>query len=564
MFQTHCIRFAGPFVVLGVSIEPKTKNDPIMKPTRCLVALVAAAMFSLQPGHASSHREAPLITSTPKLDGTDFYFFNSYEAGRSDFVTIIANFLPLQDAYGGPNYFALDTNSVYEIHIDNNGDAQEDLTYQFSFSATPRHIALPIGPAGNRRTNEIPLIIAGQISFTNNGALNVVENYSVKLIQGDRRTGVSTSISNAADNSTVFTKPVDNIGNKALPEYEAYANSYIYSIKIPGCATPGRMFVGQRKDPFVVNLGETFDLINYSNPLGPVDGTKDSLYYKNVTALVLELPKECLTNGSPVIAAWTTASRREGGNLVQVSRLGHPLVNELVIGLKDKDAFNASEPKDDGQFADYVTHPTLPALVELLFGVTAPTNFPRTDLVTVFLTGVPGLNHTTAVGEMLRLNTTTPAVPAGMQNNLGVIAGDVAGFPNGRRPGDDVVDVALRVVMGKLLSTNDAPAGQLPFTDGALVNAGMFPSVFPYLNSPLPGSPNEPSVTITLQGSRAVTGPYKSTAASYDAGNKQLVTPKPDSDTGFYRAKADRAGVRLNGLKLQGGEVRIGVQTPQY
>jgi hypothetical protein len=248
------------------------------------------------------------------------------------------------------------------------------------------------------------------------------------------------------------------------------------------------MFVGQRKDPFVVNLGETFDLINLSNPLGPVDGEKDSLADKNVTSLILELPKSCLTNGSPVIAGWTTASQFQGTNIVQVSRLGQPLVNEVVIGLKDKDTFNASQPKDDAQFAKYVTNPTLPALIELLFGsagVRAPTNFPRTDLVTVFLTGVPGLNQTTATAELLRLNTSTPALAAASQNNLGVIAGDVAGFPNGRRPGDDVVDIALRVVMGKLLFANDAPSGQLPFTDGALLNAGMFQQVFPYLNPPL-------------------------------------------------------------------------------
>jgi hypothetical protein len=537
-----------------------------MKNQRFIAALMAAGLLSFQQADASSHREAPFITTTPKLDCTDFYMFNSYETGRSDFVTIIADYIPLQDAYGGPNYFVLDTNGVYEIHIDNNGDAVEDLTFQFRFETTRRNIALPIGPADNQRTNEIPLIIAGQIFATNNGALNVLENYSVKLIQGDRREGVARSITNASDGSTVFTKPVDNIGNKTLPDYNAYANSYIYDILIPGCATPGRMFVGQRKDPFVVNLGETFDLINYSNPLGPVDGAKDSLYYKNVTAICIELPEECLTNSaSSVIAAWSSSSRFEGTNLVQVSRLGQPLVNEVVIGLKDKDKFNASEPKDDGQFADYVTHPTLPALVELLFssaGVKAPTNFPRTDLVTVFLTGVPGVNQTTAVGEMLRLNTTTPIVGAALQNNLGVIGGDLAGFPNGRRPGDDIVDVALRVVMGKLLSTNDAPSGQLPFTDGAVVNAGMFQQVFPYLNPPIPGSPNEPSVTITLQGSGGVPGPYANTTAIYDDATKELVTGKPDGDTQFYRMKADRTGVRAGTPRVQGNNVRIGVQTP--
>jgi hypothetical protein len=207
----------------------------------------------------------------------------------------------------------------------------------------------------------------------------------------------------------------------------------------------------------------------------------------------------------------------------------------------------------------------LPALIELLFGaagVRAPTNFPRTDLVEVFLTGVPGVNQTTATAEMLRLNTSTPAVPAASQNNLGVIDGDVAGFPNGRRPGDDVVDIALRVVMGKLLSTNDSPSGQLPFTDGALVNAGMFPSTFPYLNPPLPGSPNDLSLTITLQKSSAVTGPFVDTPATYNSSSSTLSTGKPAEGSEFYRAKADLAGVHLGTPSVSGTNVLIHLQVP--
>ena len=514
--------------------------------------------------HASSHREAPMITSMPKLDCADFYMFNSYETGRSNYVTIVANYIPLQDAYGGPNYFTMDPNGLYEIHIDNNGDAKEDLTFQFRFTSSYKNISLPIGPAGNQRTNSIPLIIAGQVLAGNNGALNVLETYSVKLVHGDRRTGTSEDISNAADGSTVFTKPVDNIGTKTLPDYDAYANAYMYNINIPGSTNQGRLFVGQRKDPFVVNLGETFDLVNLSNPLGPVDGEKDTLSDKNVTSIILEVPKDLLTSGgNPVVGGWTTASTVNGTNITQVSRLGQPLVNEVVIGLRDKDKFNASEPKDDGQFADYVTHPTLPALLELLFGsagVKAPTAFPRTDLVTVFLTGVPSLNANGSLCEMLRLNTTTPAVPPAQQNNLGVIGGDVAGFPNGRRPGDDVVDVALRVVMGKLLSTNDAPSGQLPFTDGAYVDASYFSDKFPYLRSPLPGSPNDPTVTITLQSAGQVQGAYHSLPATYDPTTHKLSAPVSDSSQSFYRLKADKSGVTLKDVSVNANQVQIGVQ----
>jgi hypothetical protein len=237
-----------------------------------------------------------------------------------------------------------------------------------------------------------------------------------------------------------------------------------------------------------------------------------------VTAIELEMPIACLAGQSdPVIGGWTTASMRaarllnpgpkgdddvtrDGGPWVQVSRLAMPLVNEVVIGLKDKDRFNSSKPRDDGQFGTYVTNPTLPALIELLFGsagAKAPTNFPRNDLVATFLTGIKGVNQPASVtpSEMLRLNTSLAPTAPGKQDRLGVIGGDNAGFPNGRRPGDDVVDIELRVVMGKLCTLNigctpaDAPAGTLRFTDGAYVDETNFDAAFPYLKTPIPGSP---------------------------------------------------------------------------
>ena len=457
-----------------------------------LPALLAAAALVPVGLHASSHREAPAITEKPKVDGTDFYMFRSYEPGREGFVTFVADYLPLQDPYGGPNYFTLDPRARYEIKIDNDGDAREDLTFRFRFKNDRRNIALPIGPAGNQKTVAVPVINVGPISASDTSALNVIESYTLDVVRGYD----SRRVRNAATGETRFLKPVDNIGNKSLPDYEAYAAAHLYDIRVPGCGD-GRLFVGQRKDPFVVNLGETFDLVNVTNPLGPVDAEADDLADKNVTSLVLELPIACVRGKrGPVIGAWTTASlpkSSDEGEWIQASRLSAPLVNEVVIGLKDKDRFNASQPRNDGQFADYVTHPTLPAILEILFGgagVQAPTLFPRADLVAAFLTGVPGLNANGSVAEMMRLNTDTAPTPAAGQNNLGVIGGDVAGFPNGRRPGDDVVDIALRVVMGKLLPLADAPSGQLAFTDGALVDASRFASAFPYLRTPLPGSPN--------------------------------------------------------------------------
>jgi len=474
------------------------------------IALLSLALAPLAP--ASSHREAPFVTKHPKIDATDFYLFRSYEPGREDTITVVANYLPLQDPYGGPNYFSLDPDALYEILLDNDGDALEDLTFQFKFQNALQDIALDVGPPGATKRVSVPVINVGAIAPGSTAALNVTESYTVTLVRGDRRSGAATPIRNANGGATTFPKPVDNIGNKSIPDYAAYAAAHVYSIDLGG-GLIGRMFVGQRKDPFVVNLGETFDLVNYSNPLGPPDAQPDTLADKNVTALVLELPIAFVTRdaGHPVVAGWTAASLRqarvsnptptyalpsvEGGAYVQQSRLANPLVNELVIGLKDKDKFNSSHPRDDAQFADYVTNPTLPAIVELLFsdaGVRAPTAFPRTDLVAAFLTGVDGLNLNGSTCEMMRLNTSTPVTAAASQERLGVIAEtpDFAGFPNGRRPGDDVVDIALRVAMGKLLPIDSAPSGQLPFTDGAIVDASHFDVAFPYLKTPIPGSPN--------------------------------------------------------------------------
>lgn len=471
-----------------------------------LVALLAAAPFQAD---ASSHAEAPFIAQNPRVDGTDFYMFRSYEPGRQGFVTLIANYVPLQDAYGGPNYFALDENALYEIHIDNNADAVEDLTFQFRPQNVLKDIQLPIGPPDNQEMISIPLVQVGPITAGDDSQSNVTQNYSLTLVQGDRRTGTAIPINKVGGDGT-FTKPQDHIGTKTFPDYAAYADQFVYDIDLPGTEENGRVFVGQRKESFVVNLGEVFDLVN-TNPLGPVDGECDDLEDKNITSFVLELPISFLTAGDPVIGGWTSASLRQarvlnpnpqgfgdaevvGGAFSQVSRLSTPLINEVIIGLKDKDRFNASEPKDDAQFLQYVQKPTLPALLEALFSVPAPQVFPREDLIAAFLTGVDGLNKYTAgpvtPTEMLRLNTDIDPTPRDLQSNLGALDGDAGGFPNGRRPGDDVVDIELRVAMGALLPPAFAPAGNLPFTDGAVVDATFFDDAFPYLRDPIPGSPN--------------------------------------------------------------------------
>jgi Domain of unknown function (DUF4331) len=487
---------------------------------RTLKGLVVAGAIATAAGitvHASSHREAPGITKTPKVDGTDFYMFRSYEQGRSDYVTLLANYLPLQDVYGGPNFFTLDPDAVYEIHIDNNGDAREDITFQFRFRNQYRNLTVPAGG----RNIAVPLVNIGGIgpNADDTANLNVIESYSVDVIRGDRRFGLRQAITDASTGAARFRKPVDRIGDKSLPNYAEYADHHIYTINIPGCSGTGRVFVGQRREGFVVNLAEAFDLINL-DPLGAVDGRTNVLADKNITTLALEVPISCLVDHDPVVGGWTTASLvrtdkdHDGdndnddwkwrGQFEQVSRLSAPLVNELVIGIKDKDKFNGSEPKDDAQFGKYVTNPTLPVLIQTLFGVPAPTT-PRADLVQVFLTGVPSLNQPAVVkaAEMVRLNTNIAAVDAASQNPLGVIGGDAAGFPNGRRPGDDVVDIALRAVEGILLPGHPSAIENL--TDGAFVKATiaytpdgtitadqsfrLFRDSFPYLQTPLSGSP---------------------------------------------------------------------------
>ena len=532
---------------------------------------VASTLLLAGTALASSHAEAPFIKTRPKLDATDFYLFSSYEPGREHYVTMIANYVPLQDAYGGPNYFSMDPDAIYEIHVDNDGDAVEDITFLFDFDnrlRNDRHSDSRLGNDkrfGNRPGNDeqgltlqigdqrvaVPLKNIGPLGTDDNSdVLNVDETYFVGTTTGDRRGQSPVWAERSDDGGRRFAKPYAYVGEKSFPGgYDQYVRSLTNSGEVyhdvrfeqcPEGAQHGRVFMGQRKDSFSIALGEIFDLINFVPLAGATadDPLRDDLADKNVNTLAVEVHRDCLVGeGNGTIGAWTTSSVRRFekmrkkptfrrptfnfGPFQQVSRLGAPLVNEVVIGLPDKDLFNASEPRDDGQFATYVTHPTLPALIDILFreplgaqGNIAPSNLPRTDLVTAFLTGFEGVNQLATVtpSEMLRLNTAIEATPKEAQSSLGVAAGDLAGFPNGRRPGDDITDIALRVVMGALChpiavdldmdgaagnegdnlglcEPSDAPVGNAPLTDGAPQSAAQFDEHFPYLTTPLPGSP---------------------------------------------------------------------------
>lgn len=522
-----------------------------------LIAITAfcASMTSI----ASSHREAPHISKYPKVDASDFYLFNSYEPGREDYVIMLANYNPMQAHYGTANFFSLDSAALYEIHIDNNGDAMEDITFQFRFTHESLDTDIAVFEIGSGQDQKSVPSIARQVvqgNLDGSSERNYQESYSVTRVSGDRRTGQARILTDATTDSPVFSKPYDYVGNAnfgSAESYTRYADSFVHTAVIPDCNREGRVFVGQRLESFKSALGEVFDLVGVipieaDGTPGSGDGDgfpggvrqdveRNPLARNNVTTIALEIHKSCLTgSGNGVIGAWTTASLRQatilnpkatlakpeinGGAWTQVSRLGNILVNELMIGFSDKDRFNASEPKDDLQFINYITHPVLPAIVSSLLKEPinstlnvnihnlAPSNIPRHDLISSFLTGLVDVNQlsTATSADMLRLNTSINATARENQQALGFIAGDFAGFPNGRRPGDDAVDIALRIIMGALCydipigdnavlnnlgicDPEDAPIGNVALTDGVPITAMDFDNTFPFLITPYPGSP---------------------------------------------------------------------------
>ncbi|MCZ6669105.1 MAG: DUF4331 domain-containing protein, partial [Gammaproteobacteria bacterium] len=344
--------------------------------TICRTTLLSAAVFYLiswSGVQASSHAEAPFIKGYPKLDATDYYLFNSYEPGRENYVTLVANYWPLQSPFGGPGYFSMDPNALYEIHVDNDGDAVEDISFQFRFTNTlgagGSGLALDIGG----EIVAVPQQNIGALGTGDNSAvLNFNESYTVRMVTGDRRSGTASDVTDASFGTTSFAKPYDNVGGKSFPDYDGYVKSLtnsgevFHNVSFNGCpagAQSGRVFVGQRKESFSLPLGEVFDLVNFV-PLTsalPDDIARNQLDDLNITTLALEVHKDCLIGaGNGVIGSWTSSSMRQvrilnptpgfdqpevvGGPFTQVSRLGAPLVNEVVIGLPDKDRFNASEP----------------------------------------------------------------------------------------------------------------------------------------------------------------------------------------------------------------------------
>lgn len=439
-----------------------------------LTALVLAA-FAL-PALASSHSEAPGTAKDRLIDDTDLYAWVANDA--PDAVTFVGNWVPLIEPNSGPNFASFDDDASYYINVDNVGDSHKHVRFEFKFHTT-------------RQTGATFLYNTGPVTSLDDPDLNVRQTWTLTRIDVDAGTETVLGTGQVAPQ---FVGPV------SMPNYAALAQAAITTL-------PGgyKVFVGPRDDPFFVDLAAVFDLLSIRKPPGNRGKGVDGVGGYDVMSVVLQVPKTKLTRdgaapsaaaNNHIIGIWDTAERQQtrmlnadgtvslSGPEMQVSRLGMPLVNEVVIPLKDKDRFNASEPFNDvANFGASVVDPELAKLLHLLFGIAVPPA-PRSDLVAVFATGVPGLNQPAGVqpGEMLRLNMTIP--PSANPNRLGVLAGDLAGFPNGRRLADDVTDIELRVVAGVLVGPQFDVAPNNQLGDGIDANDLPFLPYFPYVAPP--------------------------------------------------------------------------------
>ena len=462
-----------------------------------------ALIFSMTavPLLAASHGEAPLISMDRFADNTDTYAFRSVEAGREGFVTLIANYIPLQEPSGGPQWFRFDDSVLYEIKIDNTGDGIEDISYQFQFTTQTVNNDTVLG---HTTVNE-----NGVISSLADLDYNMPQTYSVRRM--DRfRSRAGRLLAGG------LRTPPANVGPRVTPNYEQnLGQPAVYNL--PG---GGKVFAGNRDEYFYIDLG-VFDALNLRS-IGSSGGVDTTEGY-NVSTIAIEVPIADLTRtgavpsgptaSDAVIGVWATASRRSTrvlgagtqsseGVYQQVSRLGNPLVNEVVIPLSLKDAFNAIPPSVDGtipRVVQAVLDPELARVMQLVFGIAIPPP-PRNDLVQIFATGIPvnaitGPNYTTFLSdgvphEFLRLNVAIAPTAIASQNRLGLLGGDVAGFPNGRRVFDDVTDIALRAMAGGTPftpATNVAPNNALG--DGVSFNPeGPLLTRFPYLLPPNQGN----------------------------------------------------------------------------
>jgi hypothetical protein len=468
--------------------------------TVALLAALSAGVLAVTAGSGSSHREAPLSSLDPTADDTDVYAYVAPDAQGS--VTLTANWIPFEDPAGGPNFYRFDDRATYYLNVDNTGDGKYDIRYRFRFKTKVRN------------PNSFLYALPG-VSSINDPKLNIVQTYSVRR----ERYVHGHQVSSKLIASGLPVAP-NNVGPKTFPNYQAVADQAIKTL--PG---GGKVFAGQVDDPFFVDLGSTFDAINIDMPgrtgigTGNQGGGKDDLAGYNVHTIALQVPKSDVTRDhktptdakasdavvgvwasterpvlqvtrqSPVASGARSAAAKRGQKVSddhgegQVSRLGNPLVNEVIIPLGQKDKFNATQPSDDlKNFGKYVLSPELAKVINTLFpGLNVPENN-RTDIVQALLTGIPGLTQIAPGApptDTLKINL--GVAPNPHPSRFGVLAGDTQGFPNGRRLTDDVVDISERVVGGFL------KGNKLPLGDGVDQNDQPFRTSFPYLAPPRAG-----------------------------------------------------------------------------
>jgi Domain of unknown function (DUF4331) len=450
-----------------------------------LVAVLAASAIAVALSSGSSHREAPGSSLDPTSDWTDVYFFTPDDDPGS--AVVVANVIPFEDPAGGPNFYSLDPNARYYINFDNTGDGRPDVRYRFE-----------IEDKLNRRTR-LALVQSGQVTSVDDPDLLLRQTYDIVREEYNAR-GKRTDKDEIAEDLPVAPS---NIGPKTMPNYQALVDQSVKSL--PG---GGQVFVGQRDDPFFVDLGMTFDLVNFRDATtGNAGGFKDDLAGYAVHSFVLKLPESAITsNGQPVgapgasnaaVGVWASTERRKlevtdgrgrggRGSWVQVNRLGNPLINELFIPISRKDEFNRTSPHQDGaRFGQYALEPELIKALNALFNLgIKETN--RTDIVQALFTGIPTLTQigaAPAAADTLKLNLGVAPTAPNDVSRFGVIGGDVAGLPNGRRLVDDTVDIYLRVAGGFLVPA-DQGGKQLPLGDGVDANDKSFLSGFPYAAAP--------------------------------------------------------------------------------
>ncbi|HEY1594579.1 MAG TPA: DUF4331 domain-containing protein [Thermoleophilaceae bacterium] len=468
-------------------------------------AILVAAAVAVSLSFGSSHREAPLTALDPTADNTDVYAFTAPDATNA--LTVVANWIPFEDPAGGPNFYRFDDRAHYWINIDNTGDGVYDVRYLFKFKT---HYL---------NKNSFLYALPGVSSITD-PKLQVQQTYSVTLER--YKNGKEQSSKVVGRNIPVAP---NNVGPKTIPNYTAVANQAIHSL-----SGGAKVFAGQRDDPFFVDLGTAFDAINLRLGTGNQGGGKDDLAGYAVHAIVLQVPKSQVTiDGKPVtspsapnavVGVWSSTDRprlevqggnsvtasvakkhhhkkgkgkkSDGGGYVQVSRLGNPLVNEVIIPLGQKDHFNETQPSQDAAlYGKYVLNPELAHVMNLLFNINAPEHN-RTDIVQALLTGIPGktqIGKHPVAADTLKINLGVP--PTANPNPLGVLGGDLQGFPDGRRLTDDVTDISLRVVAGVLKGNN------VPLGDGVDQNDKPFLASFPYLAAPTSGFDSEIPKPIT-------------------------------------------------------------------